>query len=278
MYKCKYCGKEFETKEQLGGHIVHCVMNPNHNQYEETIRIGKSKNGKKLHICKCNKCGKEYEVVCTDKAFNTGKYKKFCSLKCANSRTHSEETKNKISGSVSKFMSKNVLLKVSYCENCGKEINPYYFTQKGQRRKNHYCCDNCRKKDVSKKISNSYITTNRNYSIGGTYAKHGWYKGFYCDSSWELAFVIYHLEHNIDIKRCKLRLIYTYKEKEHLYFPDFEINGKVYEIKGWETEKDREKKKQYPDIIVLYKKDMKKYLDYVIEKYGKDFVTLYEKN
>ena len=29
MFKCKYCGKEFETKEQLGGHIIWCKENPN---------------------------------------------------------------------------------------------------------------------------------------------------------------------------------------------------------------------------------------------------------
>ena len=31
MFKCKYCGKEFETKEQLGGHIVWCKESPNRN-------------------------------------------------------------------------------------------------------------------------------------------------------------------------------------------------------------------------------------------------------
>ena len=28
MYTCKYCGKEFETKEQLGGHSTYCEKNP----------------------------------------------------------------------------------------------------------------------------------------------------------------------------------------------------------------------------------------------------------
>ena len=29
MFKCKYCGKEFENKNQLGGHIIWCKENPN---------------------------------------------------------------------------------------------------------------------------------------------------------------------------------------------------------------------------------------------------------
>lgn len=36
---------------------------------------------------------------------------------------------------------------------------------------------------------------------GGGRGKSGWYKGFWCDSSWELAFLIYHLEHEIPISR-----------------------------------------------------------------------------
>ena len=31
---------------------------------------------------------------------------------------------------------------------------------------------------------------------------HGNYKGLHYDSSWELAFIIYCLEHNIKIERC----------------------------------------------------------------------------
>ena len=29
MYKCKYCGKEFDSPQQLGGHIGRCKGNPN---------------------------------------------------------------------------------------------------------------------------------------------------------------------------------------------------------------------------------------------------------
>ena len=29
MYKCKYCGKEFDKALSLGGHITKCLLNPN---------------------------------------------------------------------------------------------------------------------------------------------------------------------------------------------------------------------------------------------------------
>jgi glutathione synthase/RimK-type ligase-like ATP-grasp enzyme len=31
---CKYCGKEFETAQKLGGHVSRCELNP---KYKSTI-------------------------------------------------------------------------------------------------------------------------------------------------------------------------------------------------------------------------------------------------
>lgn len=33
MYKCKYCGKEFDNGRILGGHISRCSKNPNYHLY-----------------------------------------------------------------------------------------------------------------------------------------------------------------------------------------------------------------------------------------------------
>ena len=33
---------------------------------------------------------------------------------------------------------------------------------------------------------------------------------------------------------------------------------------------------QHPDIKMIFSEDMKIYLDYVIEKYGRNFIKLYE--
>ena len=50
-----------------------------------------------------------------------------------------------------------------------------------------------------------------------------------------------------------------------------EIYEGIIEIKGFLTDKTKCKLKQNPDVKVLYKKDMDKYLSYVINKYGHMF-------
>jgi hypothetical protein len=114
------------------------------------------------------------------------------------------------------------------------------------------------------------------YVRGSGRGKKGWYKGFFCDSSWELAYVIYCLEHDIDIKRNTEKRNYFWEGKNKNYIPDFIVNKIVTEIKGYKTEQWRAKLEANPDIVVLYEKDLKPILDYVIMKYGKDYVNLYE--
>ena len=118
--------------------------------------------------------------------------------------------------------------------------------------------------------------------IGSGRGKKGWYKGHWCDSSWELAWVIYNLEHNISFKRNHIGFKYEYKGQERKYYPDFLIGETYYEIKGRRgfeglNEENKEKISQFDkNLVVLYMKDIKPYLEYVIEKYGKDYIMLYE--
>lgn len=109
--------------------------------------------------------------------------------------------------------------------------------------------------------------------------KHGWYKGFWCDSSWELAFVMYNIDHNIEFKRNDEGFTYTDKNKIKRYYPDFIINEVYIEIKGYKSEVSIKKIESFPKdkkLIVLYKPEMKKYLDYAKETYGEDFWKLLE--
>jgi hypothetical protein len=116
---------------------------------------------------------------------------------------------------------------------------------------------------------------------GSGRGKKGWYKGFWCDSSWELAWVIYNIDHNIYFERNIEGFEYIYNDKKRKYYPDFIVNGVYFEIKGRRNyekldNENKEKISQFNKILnVLYEKDMKKYLDYVIQKYGKDFIKLY---
>ena len=117
---------------------------------------------------------------------------------------------------------------------------------------------------------------------GSGRGKKGWFKGYWCDSSWELAWVIYNLDHNIIFKRNLDGFEYEYNNQNRKYYPDFIIDNTYYEIKGRRNfigmdSENQEKIKQFKyKLIVLYEKDIKPYLGYVIDKYGKDYITMYE--
>lgn len=111
------------------------------------------------------------------------------------------------------------------------------------------------------------------------------------DSSWELCFYIYHIDHNNDIKRVNEPFLYTYNGETHRYYPDFIVNGVFYEIKGshfWK--KDGTMQNPYDhrkdalfeakhlcgivnNVVFIKQKEIKPYIEYVINTYGKDFIS-----
>lgn len=58
------------------------------------------------------------------------------------------------------------------------------------------------------------------------------YEDISFDSLPELAFYLYAIEHNYSIKREPVKFTFIFENKAHSYFPDFEINGQLVEIKG----------------------------------------------
>ena len=106
------------------------------------------------------------------------------------------------------------------------------------------------------------------------------------DSSWELAFYVYHLNNGDTIIRQPCKFEYTYNSKTYFYFPDFEVNGKTYEIKGSQFFKDDgtmfnpylhtqdgkfEAKHQCAlqhGVIFITKSEIKPYLKYMQTTYG----------
>lgn len=115
------------------------------------------------------------------------------------------------------------------------------------------------------------------YIKGSGRGKKGWFKGIFCDSSWELAYVIYCLDHEIPISRNTDRFYYSWKDKIRIYIPDFEVYSYKVEIKGYVTDQWKAKFEQNPKVFVLKESDLKNIFRYVIDKYGKDFIKLYEK-
>lgn len=112
----------------------------------------------------------------------------------------------------------------------------------------------------------------------GNRSKKGFYKGFYCGSSYELAYVIYNLDHNIPFSRCDRHYEYEYNGSKHLYFPDFELpDGTIIEIKGYHTDLVDIKAEAVNDrpIKIMYKDDLKEHLTYVFDTYNVNKDTLY---
>lgn len=105
----------------------------------------------------------------------------------------------------------------------------------------------------------------------------GFYKGYQCDSVWQLAFVVYNLDHNIKFSRNLKGFPYSWYGKIHYYYPDFIMeDGTFVEIKGVKNGKDCRKITNFPyKLKVLYAKQMKVYLDYMYERYGRDATKIY---
>lgn len=116
---------------------------------------------------------------------------------------------------------------------------------------------------------------------GSGRGKKGWYKGFYCRSTWELAWLIYELENGSQVEACKESFEYELNGKKHKYYPDFKIGDIFYEIKGWHRPDVDAKVQQFPSdktlILIEGKKQIAKYLEYTTGKYGSDLTLLYEK-
>lgn len=238
-----------------------------------TIKSEILKEKYKKNTKKCLNCNK---IILYDKRKND-----YCSKKCAALYTQkdgghckwSEEGKKKLSVWAKKYayrIPKNGKNKI--CLFCG---NSFYVSQSQLKK---LCC--------SKKCSIAWINKT-GYMKGktGGYRKEagrgkmGWYRGYYCNSSWELVWVIYQLEHGLQFKRNTRGFEYQFENRKYKFYPDFILdNGEYVEIKGWVTKKDKEKINQFKHSLkVIRGKDLKDMFDYVIDKYGKNYTYLYEK-
>ena len=286
-FKCE-CGKEFENSQSFNGHKAGCRVHhlakygnlDLFNLRYSTVnkKAGKTRSKKAIKAKqdrlqqwlaekhKCEHCGK----VMTKK-FGSGR---FCSRACANARIHSDETIQKITKSVLKNLPEK---EKRYCSICGKEL--YAIDNK------HGLCADClRHSDIGKKILHDMSSIACKGKCGGKrhgsgVGKHGWYQGYYCDSTYELVWTIYCLDHNIKFKRCRLVYEYYYKNKLYKYYPDYELSdGSLIEIKGYHNEVVDLKTASVKDrlIKVLYKKDLKEMFDYVKQNYQyKNLTDLY---
>ena len=296
-YVCE-CGKEFDNPQKANGHKQGCKTHIilKYGSLEAYYKI-KTRNckqaGKTQHniaVAKkeaelaqwiseqhtCEKCGK----VMTEK-YGSGR---FCSKGCANKRQHSQETIDKISSSnLNSDLLKQQGLKIHLeCEEkyslspklcciCGLPIS---YNRRERQTCSSACTKELQRSNRIKMMAKIGSNTQR--------AHFGFYHGIECDSSWELAFLLYHLDNNSNI----IRNFDGFNYIDHLgvsrkYYLDFIIDGEYYEIKGEYNEDVPLKLKYFPvdkTIYLLDRPKIKSYLKYAKETYGKNFDTLYDKD
>jgi Zn finger protein HypA/HybF involved in hydrogenase expression len=183
----------------------------------------------------------------------------YCSRGCANSRIFTEESKQKKRQSAIRARERGAYkdikpkLRSNFCIVCN--------TQHSKKTKT------CSRKCYLQLATDNALKQNRH---GG--GKKGVYKGFALDSTYELAYLIYHLDHNIPIKRSSLKIKYTYKDTERIYNPDFEVDSMIIEIKGFFSKQAKEKitqaNAQGYDIMIVDSSSIRPYIQYVEDKYN----------
>lgn len=143
---CKYCQQKIygTHHNKYQSHQRWCLKNPNRNKALSQIksagiignkisnanRIKQAKiiNAKYKHEVVCKKCGKTFEIMISNKDFENGNYRKYCSYKCSNSH-NVKLYAEKIGNSVKKE-------REHICPKCGKT-----FIHKGTNMQT--LCDNC---------------------------------------------------------------------------------------------------------------------------------------
>lgn len=109
------------------------------------------------------------------------------------------------------------------------------------------------------------------------------------DSKEELCFYSYCKNLGLDIKREPVALKYLYESKEYFYYPDFQVNSELYEIKGeqfigesqiWKNPYNPEDQKPAAkywcaienNVKIIPAKECQIYIGYCLDKFGGDFI------
>lgn len=243
-------------------------------------------------------CGKEYE---SKNALNTHQ-KKHCKLllspekyeyernHCYKMSLRSGEISKKKAEIRRKEAEELWLRQQNKCEKCGKLMTIKY----GSGRFCSRACANSRHQsdEIIRKISNSIKTSQKFIDSlllrpRTTKVISGRYKGVFCASTWELAYYVYCIDHNIKIERCKRTFDYKYNNEIHKYLPDWYLphSDTYVEIKGYNCFYDSKVVESKINAIKLLNinyefiddDSIDPYIDYCKETYGiKNLKYLYD--
>lgn len=257
MYKCS-CGREFEKRQSYVSHCSHCIIRLGVDRYNE---IHKKRSWDPFHKIPTHEC-----VICHERFYTRAELK---------SHIKDSHPKN--------------LWRCNFCGEGFKTRKLLHSHKRltghfGVNPKNHYSpihhSGHVMTPDIRKKISDS---AKRNgvaggYRSGSGRGHKGRYKGIPCDSTYELVFLIYCLDHGIEIFKNYTKFPYNWNGKIRYYVPDFKLSDGYVEIKGYWSEQVDAKIKDFPHPIkVLYRKDLNKEFDYVYKTYGTNLLDLYDK-
>lgn len=212
--------------------------------------------------------------------FGTGR---FCCRSCANSHSQTEEQNTRRSETIRRsqnYISKekkkqqiidNYNLKPNKCCICKKALNY-------NQRKHQTCSEKCKNLLLSQKAKENHFG---GITKGHGTGRGGYYKGIRCDSRYELIYLVYSLDHGLNIIRNKEYFYYTGTDnKLHKYYPDFYIsNTNTYiEVKGYFQENTQAKldavSKLNINFQILYWDNIKLLLPFIKEKYGLCYETI----
>lgn len=218
----------------------------------------------------CKHCGEIYY-----KAWTKSGKSDFCSSKCAKAYSTAAkraEINAKVSNALKGISTnkggkipvyENYLKYPKICPICGKTI-PW------EKRTRKTCSDKCGYKSGTQKNQQSGLyKRNGGYREGSGRSKSGYWKGDFCGSTYELVYWIYCKEHNIPIKRNTKRYPYIFEGKEHTYLPDYIVDGKLVEIKGYVNAAALAKAAAVLEgIQILTIKELEPMMEYVDKTYG----------
>ena len=244
---CVYCQKTM-LPDLLVKHIRRCIYNPTRERFPSELK----------------------PIIRTPENRNP-RYCKFCERYCKNLQSESNHLRycRKNPANISRYENIDLI----------KQLKTHSASKQRQSgRANTPEAEALRRQRISE-------TMKKNPKAGGKRersgrGKKGWYKGYFCDSTYELVYVIYNIDHGIPFKRCDLEYIYSYNDQLHRYYPDFELaDGSLVEIKGYHTQLVDIKLSAVTDrqIKILYEKDLKYAFDWVKDHYTyKQLSDLYE--
>ena len=284
---CEICGKEFESNIGFGSHIKqkHKIETK---QYYDTYLKQKDEG-----ICTC---GKETKFA----NINIG-YVKHCSLKCAHNDEESKIKRRKTN--LERYGVEQVLSSYTIKEKCKETCKKLYGNEEIFKTKHfkdeykktsleHFGVEHHTKQFIKKEIVKTTIneksineksineksineksikSIETNHQKLHNRTRYYEYNNIIFDSSWELATYIWHKDHNIDIIREPCTFDYIGLDfKKHTYFPDFQINNQIIEIKGNQYLKENGKLKDEAkqlciddnNVIIWSYNNVKPYIKY----------------